>query len=78
MPLSPRAAHRKDLSGKPATMTHQHFRSIAESIRKLATHPSSELARDLVAFRFADDLARTNPNFNRVRFLAACGVTGAE
>lgn len=66
--LSPRAAHRKDLSGKPASMTHQHFRKIAETIRSMPDSYGAAAASD-----FCNALAATNPNFDRRRFMAACG-----
>jgi hypothetical protein len=66
--LSAKAANRKDLSAKPATMTHQHFRQIAAILR---TIPQP----DALAVRFADELAATNPRFDRTRFLAACRST---
>ena len=73
MTLSTVAAHRKDLSGKPATMTHQHYREIASIIRRMPTFaPSLRTQRESCANAFADGLAGTNPNFNRERFLAAC------
>ena len=70
MPLSPAAAHRKDLTEKPAVMSHAHFRTIAAILREeLAAAPIT--SRPIVD-RFADALARTNPRFDRARFLTAC------
>lgn len=73
--LTAKAAHRKDLSGKPTTMTHQHFRKIAEIIRLYGSE-QGEQDRAQVAAYFADELAATNPSFNRARFIAACAVQG--
>jgi hypothetical protein len=70
--LTTKAAHRKDLSGKPATMTHQHYRRIAEIIREMRMSPNLADVRAFVAETFAEELAYTNPNFDRARFLAAC------
>jgi hypothetical protein len=68
-------ANKKDLSGKPAKMTHQHFRFIAEVIRKMPTHAATLRTQQVsTANSFADALDATNPMFDRTRFLAACGV----
>jgi hypothetical protein len=64
-------AHKKDLSGKTATMTHMHFRQIAEIIRDLdGTMTVSD--RSCIAQHFAGELRKTNPNFKPERFIAAC------
>lgn len=55
------------------TMQRRHFEMIANSVRMLYGD-LTKAQRQLVAERFADDLTRTNPNFNRARFLKACGV----
>ena len=65
--LSKQAAHRKDLSGKPATFTHQHFREVASIIRKLGTERATWISE-----HFATELSVTNPRFDRHRFLMAC------
>lgn len=51
-------------------MTRQHFQFIAEVIAQLDDH--DELFREQVATSFANALKRTNPRFNRERFLKAC------
>lgn len=61
------------------TMTRQHFALIAECIRSM--HDSVHVERDgkqteRVAERIREVLRSTNPNFNRARFLRACGVEG--
>ena len=88
MPLTPAAAHRKDLNAKPATMRHAHFRTIAAVIRTFSDadvgpiDPNAEgygyevqNVRTDVALAFASALAATNPRFDRARFLAACTST---
>lgn len=76
MPLSPQAADRKDQtrpSGTP-TFRHQHFAWIASIIRNMPTHaPSLRDQRRSCALAFAIALQNTNPNFDRARFLSACG-----
>lgn len=67
-------ANKKDLrTDKRATFTHQHFRDIARIIRNMddGTVASWRFPRLSIAERFADELARTNPRFDRERFLAA-------
>lgn len=68
MPLTKATAHRKDLTTGLAPMQHRHFATIATIIRDMPGR------KDVVAAIFADRLAATNPNFDRDRFLAACGV----
>ena len=66
----------KDITEEPATMTHQHFRVIAAVIRGMPTSPLLLRAQQAYcASAFADALARTNPRFDRARFLAACTPT---
>ena len=55
-------------------MTHKDFELIAQTIRSSMSY-KNEGTRRCVAFDFADALAETNPNFDRERFLKACGVT---
>jgi len=50
-------------------MTRRDFELIADTIRELPT-----TMRLRVALQFADNLRGTNPRFDRVRFLRACGV----
>ena len=54
------------------TMQRRHFELIARTISE-ELPPNSEAQR-LSALAFADMLASTNPNFDRARFLRACGV----
>lgn len=73
---SKQAAHRKDTRQAPATFTHQHFRKVAEIIRAMGKPYADRRVSDsgiaLVAEHFARELADTNPNFDRHRFLMAC------
>jgi len=77
MPLKPDAAARKDALGAkhPATLQHRHFAVVAGILDRLdrdALGISDGQHRDLCE-DFADGLAVTNPNFDRGRFLKACG-----
>lgn len=60
------------------TMQSRHFELIAEAIysSKPATHwdLNKHAQYEVTVTRMADALSRTNPNFNRAKFLAACGV----
>lgn len=60
------------------TMQRRHYELIAETIRDTLQHNAcGEDQRDMmdtVAHNFCNALASTNPNFNRARFLKACGV----
>jgi len=63
------------------TMQRRHFELIAKMIASLDASapyygPLSPLGVRKVAYEFARTLAATNPNFNRARFLKACGVEG--
>ena len=65
-----------------ASLTRKHFKLIAEAVASLRTFHahdvalSEHVARAVrlsdVADRLATALARTNPRFDRARFLAAC------
>jgi len=60
------------------TMTRQHFALIAGTLKDELQHVAcGEDQRAMVrsvAHAFVRTLHRTNPNFNRARFLRACGV----
>lgn len=60
-------ALRKDRTTGKATMEHRHFATIAAII---GTFDPED--REHVANRFANELASTNPKFDRARFLRAC------
>lgn len=53
-------------------MTRKHFSAMAKAI---ADTPMDEPVRKALARELAAICATTNPNFDRARFLAACGVT---
>lgn len=53
------------------TMQRRHFEFIADTVRDLGLQPDIRAA---VAMEFALKLNRTNANFDRARFLKACGV----
>ena len=53
-------------------MTRKHFQLIADVIETYQF--TDEQDRRILASRMADALYSTNPNFDRYRFLAACGV----
>lgn len=76
MALKPEAAARKDKlgAGYPATLQHRHFAVIADILKDLgANHGVFPNQTRSICEHFADELAGTNPNFDRRRFLAACG-----
>jgi len=58
-------------------MTRKHFEAIAKTVRDVAAvadTPEARAAVVLMAERLADDFAGFNSNFNRRRFLQACGM----
>ena len=70
-------------------MSRKHFIAIAAIIRderalieRLRMTPAEMTCRlvslNNIARNLAGFLASTNPNFNRSRFLTACGVTAGE
>lgn len=71
--LTPESAARKDrTTGQSTTMQHRHMAFIADVLAELTGF--SDFDRFAIADRFANALARSNPRFDRARFLAACGV----
>ncbi len=52
-------------------MTRKDFQLIADTIKASDLGPTDRLS---LARDFADALRSTNPQFDRARFLAACGV----
>jgi hypothetical protein len=78
MAFSKDTAHRKDLNAGIGDMQHRHFATIATIIREMPMTRmlESEKAaeRTYIAEQFADRLRSSNPNFDRRRFLLACGV----
>lgn len=55
---------------KNVDMQRRHFELIAKVINNL----NGPLDVDIVAKAFANELWATNENFDRARFLKACGV----
>ncbi|MBI1316394.1 hypothetical protein GC167_05980 [bacterium] len=73
MALTQKAAHRKDV-GKIADMQHRHFATVATIIADMKTSPRDNWTHTEIAGHFAALLRQTNANFDRDRFLRACGV----
>jgi hypothetical protein len=61
-------------------MTRKDFQLIADVLKPWITRDGTPGVEDAlcasIARDFADKLASTNPNFDRERFLRACGVEG--
>lgn len=71
--LTPESAARKDRTSGLGELQHRHFATIAAIIRACPlTWPDPD--RVAIANHFANELARTNPKFDRKRFLTACDV----
>lgn len=71
MALTEKSAHRKDV-GKIAEMQHRHFATIATILAGLRDMDLTAWQTETLHNQFADMLARTNPKFDRARFLRAC------
>lgn len=72
--LTTESAQRKDQNNaRKATFEHRHFATVAAIIKDMDGEDFEGL-RGTIARRFADELAGTNPRFDRSRFLRACGV----
>ena len=67
-------------NGYPAAVTKQHFEAVAaifnEHLRNI-THRYEHGTLLALACDLADLYAKTNSNFNRTKFLLACGKEGA-
>lgn len=74
--LTTESAARKDrTSGQGAELQHRHFAFIAATIASMPDHAATLRAQKRsTAHAFADACARSNPRFDRARFLAACGL----
>lgn len=57
----------------PVEFQRCHFEWLAEAVRTSPLYDVDK-EREPLAEHFASALAATNPNFNREKFLAACGV----
>jgi hypothetical protein len=61
-------------------MTKKHFEALAAALRQSQIDFKGKFAEQVgsedAARRIADVCARFNPNFDRARFLKACGVEG--
>lgn len=62
-------------------MTKKHYEMVAHQLSdtrrvnaQLAFGPQAEAVRVYVAEALADEFAADNPNFDRAKFLKACGV----
>lgn len=66
MALSTTAALSKDKTTGKSEMQHRHFATVAAILVNLKADKDTCEA-------WADELAPTNPKFDRARFLAACG-----
>lgn len=73
MALKTASASRKDIStaANGVTLEHRHFALIAAVIADLEDSNDRPLGIDDVREAFAYACARTNPKFNRARFIAA-------
>ena len=71
--LRTESALHKDRQTK-ATLEHRHFAFIAAVIAAMPNHAASLRAQKRsTALAFADAYAKTNPRFDRARFMRACG-----
>lgn len=68
--LTQESAARKDKANAKGTLEHRHFATIAAIIAGVLDDDQ----RVTMAYIFANNLPDTNPRFDRVRFLRACGV----
>lgn len=70
--LTEHAMAAKDASttGANVNLQHRHFAWIARTIAGM----TDEMAQRDAASVFAEACARTNPKFDRVRFMRACGL----
>jgi stalled ribosome rescue protein Dom34 len=55
--------------------TKQHYKAIAEIVkRRVDTSTSCLISPAMLSKELADYFAKDNPNFDRDKFLAACGI----
>lgn len=76
MPLSRNSEKNKDSRADMPLMQHRHFAAIARTISDLDLPWQSPdlftIGRESIAKHFADTLAKSNPRFDRERFIRAC------
>ncbi len=57
----------------------RHYEDVARLLRERSEHIFDEpLVRQVIEIDFADLFAADNPDFDRERFLAACGLESEE
>lgn len=79
MALTKNAAERKDkASGTNAVLQHRHFAFIAAVLADLSTSEDMEGLTPVVARAFAEALAKSNPRFDRSRFMKASNVKDGD
>lgn len=67
-------ALRKDRTTKPQ-LEHRHFAFIASVIAAMPAHAATlRTQQRSCALAFADACAKSNPKFDRARFMRACGL----
>ena len=57
---------------KGAKMTRKDFQLIANVLKASSTSPMNRCVIQELAVSFASELAKTNPRFNKQRFVEAC------
>jgi hypothetical protein len=55
-------------------MTRKDFQLIADVLKASSTSPMNRCVVRELAATFANELANTNPRFNKALFIKACGV----
>jgi len=53
-------------------MTRKDFQLIADVLKASSTSPMNRVVVQELAVTFASELAKTNPRFNKERFVNAC------
>lgn len=76
MTLTTSSALRKDTAMPSGnSMQHRHFATVANILqRRFVKTPHHVRSALDICEVFADELAATNPKFNRARFMRACGL----
>ncbi len=59
---------------KENNMTRKDFQLIADVLSATRTSPANRMVVKELAVTFASELAKTNPRFNKQRFVEACNV----